>query len=90
MRSEEPRAQHHVNKSGHESRLVTILGPMTIYTVFILIVTTGGLYDQFKDAVVVQSMTEYISMDKLPLKNNYACTVYYLGVFPSLSFHPAY
>ena len=65
MSSEESRAQHHVNKNGRESRLVAILGPTTIYTVFILIVTTGGLYDQFKDPVVVQSMTEYISMDKM-------------------------
>ena len=68
MRSEESHAQRHVNKNGCEPRLVAILGQTTIYTVFILIVTTGGLYDQFKDAVVVQSMTEYISMDKLPLQ----------------------
>ena len=30
MRSEESRAQRHVNKNGRESRLVAILGPMTI------------------------------------------------------------
>ena len=31
MRSEESRAQRHVNKNGRESRLVAILGPMTIW-----------------------------------------------------------
>ena len=30
MRSEESRAQRHVNKNGRESRLAAILGPMTI------------------------------------------------------------
>ena len=44
----------------------------------VIVVSTGGPFDQFKDAVVIPSLAEIISMDRIIFPNFIGIDVFFL------------